>query len=257
MKKYLNLLILFCVIHKAQNNFIVYDKIIDASDGLEIIHEKNILVFNNKNSIFFSYKGELEDVNKFLNNTEKIRSSQVIKNIFNKKYFQVKDNSFTRETLFAIDDYQNFNWNILQNEETKILGYKCHKAIGKFRGREYIAWFTIELPIDIGPFKFRGLPGAILKVSDKNNIFTFEALKILLNLPLQIDINSKFNFYFPDETNDYITFQKYVEIQNKHIEEMRSRIDADRPKGVIVISRSGDRDFDIEKTFEWENLKNP
>lgn len=200
-------MVLFCVFYKAQNNFIVYDKIINDTGGTDMIHEKNILVFEETKSIFFSYRGSLENVNEFLTNKDKIKSSQIVENLINEKYFRVKDNSFSRDILFTIDYYQKFNWNILKNEEQSILGYKCYKALGKFRGRNYIAWFTVDIPIDIGPLKFRGLPGAILKISDKDNLFTFQASKIVLNIPQKIEINSKLSFSFPIEKSDYIDYK--------------------------------------------------
>ncbi len=258
MKKKINMLIiLFCFLCRAQNNFVVYDKIIDVSSESDKIYEKNILFFNDENSLFFSYKGELDNINSFLNNEEKIKSSQIIKNQFNDKYFQVKDNSFTRDILFTIDYYQDFNWEISKDKEIELLGYKCKKATGKFRGREYTAWFTTDLPISIGPLKFRGLPGIILKISDKDNIFIFEASKIVINFPQKFSIYSKLSFQFPPERNDNISYKDYIEKQNNHIKDMKAKIDANRPKGAIVISTSNDRDFNIEKSFEWEESKKP
>lgn len=253
MRNIIFFLSMFCALGKAQNNFIVYDKIIDIADGNEKIIEKNILGFDNESSIFFNYHGSLENVTQFLKNDEKVRSSKVVKNIFNEKYFLLKDNSFTREILFSQDNYQNFNWKIFQNERLYILGYKCNKAIGYFRGREYIAWFSSELSIDVGPLKFRGLPGTILKISDKDNLVTFEATKVILNLPQRIDLTPKFSFYFPsEEKKNYMNYKQFIDLENKSITDFMEKVAANRPKGSNPIEVSESREYEIEKTFEWE-----
>lgn len=258
MKKLINLtMILFCAFFKAQNNFIVYNKIIDVTDGNEKIFEKNILVFDNKESVFFSYRGSLEDVNNFLINDEKIKSSYIVKNSLPSKKFYIKNNSFTKDNLFAIDNYQDMNWKIMEQDKQTILGYNCYKAVGNFRGRNFIAYFTTDLPIDLGPLKFRGLPGIILKVSDKNNFFTYEAVKIVLNLPQKIDLNSKLSFSFPVEDSSYISYKEYIDIENKSLRDFKAKIEANRPVGTVVVSTSKERDFTIEKSFEWEDSKKP
>ena len=65
------------------------------------------------------------------------------------------------------------NWTITE-EKQKILSYNCMKATTSFRGRNYVAWFTSEIPIPNGPWKFGGLPGLILKLSDEEGHFVFE-----------------------------------------------------------------------------------
>jgi len=71
----------------------------------------------------------------------------------------------------------NFWWEILP-EMKNILGYKCQKAKGKFRGREYIAWFSSDIPRSDGPWKFCGLPGLILAVQDTKGDFVFTCTSI-------------------------------------------------------------------------------
>ena len=71
----------------------------------------------------------------------------------------------------------NFGWDILP-EMKNILGYKCQKAKGKFRGREYIAWFSSDIPRSDGPWKFCGLPGLILAVQDTKGDFFFTCTAI-------------------------------------------------------------------------------
>lgn len=41
------------------------------------------------------------------------------------------------------------------------------KALAIWRGRAYIAWFTEDLPISEGPWKFGGLPGLIVEIYDE------------------------------------------------------------------------------------------
>jgi GLPGLI family protein len=65
------------------------------------------------------------------------------------------------------------NWQITE-EKQKVLSYNCLKATTTFRGRSYIAWFTTEIPIPNGPWKFGGLPGLILKLHDTEQNFIFE-----------------------------------------------------------------------------------
>ncbi|MDR3338730.1 MAG: GLPGLI family protein [Candidatus Symbiothrix sp.] len=66
-----------------------------------------------------------------------------------------------------------FDWKIT-NETQEILSYNCQKATCSFRGRMYTAWFTMDIPVDNGPWKFGGLPGLILKISDSKNHFNYE-----------------------------------------------------------------------------------
>jgi len=67
---------------------------------------------------------------------------------------------------------------IIESDTLTIAGYLCQKANCTFRGRSYTAWFTMDIPIPNGPWKFGGLPGLILKVYDKDKLYTFECVKI-------------------------------------------------------------------------------
>ena len=66
----------------------------------------------------------------------------------------------------------------LANEQLSILGHRCQKATCRFRGRDFVEWFAADVPIKGGPWKFGGLPGLILKVSDVQNIYVWEAVAI-------------------------------------------------------------------------------
>ena len=75
------------------------------------------------------------------------------------------------------EPYPLMKWT-LSKETMEICGYKCQKATCHFRGRDFIAWFAPDILVRKGPWKFGGLPGLIMKVSDKDNIYSFECVRI-------------------------------------------------------------------------------
>lgn len=82
------------------------------------------------------------------------------------------------KNIFIVkDNYTNLKWNITK-ETKQVAGYTCTKATTNFRGREWIAWFTPEIPVSLGPWKLHGLPGIILETSDSTKKFTIIAEKI-------------------------------------------------------------------------------
>ena len=65
-------------------------------------------------------------------------------------------------------------WEIVSDTMT-ILSYLCQKATTRFKGRDFTAWFTPEIPRNEGPWKLCGLPGLILRAEDSQQYFVFEA----------------------------------------------------------------------------------
>ena len=83
-------------------------------------------------------------------------------------------------------------WKI-SRKKRKILGYTCQKATTWFLGRDYTAWFTKEIPVQNGPWKFGGLPGMILNVSDSEQHYVFECTDVE-RLKEKVPI-VKYNYY--------------------------------------------------------------
>lgn len=68
------------------------------------------------------------------------------------------------------------NWKLL--DETKIINtISCKKAEVIFKGRNWIAWYSPEIPLAYGPYKFSGLPGLIIKITDDKGDWDFELVK--------------------------------------------------------------------------------
>ena len=66
----------------------------------------------------------------------------------------------------------------LQEDTLTVCGYLCQKATCRFRGNNFVAWFTPDIPVSNGPWKFGGLPGLILKVFDNEMYYVFECIQI-------------------------------------------------------------------------------
>ena len=75
--------------------------------------------------------------------------------------------------IFYTEAMEPQAWEILPDTSV-ILGYPCQRAECDWRGRHYTAWFTEEIPISDGPYKFHGLPGLILAVRDSTDEYCWE-----------------------------------------------------------------------------------
>lgn len=51
-------------------------------------------------------------------------------------------------------------------------------ATTSFRGKIWKVWFSPELPFAVGPWKFAGVPGLILKAEDHSGIHSYEMIDI-------------------------------------------------------------------------------
>lgn len=80
-------------------------------------------------------------------------------------------------------------------KETKtICGYRCLKALCKWRGRSYTAWYSPQIPVSAGPWKFGGLPGLIMAVSDSTGDYSWDAIAVKKgNFPIYAPRRKKYN----------------------------------------------------------------
>jgi GLPGLI family protein len=130
------------------------------------------------------------------------------------------------------------NWTILP-DTASFLDYSCQKATLKFRGRNYEAWFSLQIPINDGPWKFFGLPGLILKVKDTEGQFDFECIGLEnLNTPYVIEIPK--GTYFDCNLKDY----------NKAISKKEGGYNININSGNIVIAG-----FKVDTSFQQIELE--
>lgn len=145
-----------------------------------------------------------------------------------------------------IDDVTvNLEWQLL-NEVKTIKNFKCNKATVNFRGRTFVAWYTLDIPISAGPWKFYGLPGLILEITDTENMYTWYATEIIYPAKEQLVLPD-----FDYSKFDLITLRAYVESKLENIKAQEklliSKMSQEQRLESSSIERTG-----LELIYEWE-----
>ena len=75
------------------------------------------------------------------------------------------------------EEWEKPQWTLIDSVKS-ILGHSCQLAKSLYRNRIWYAWFTLDIPINDGPWKLCGLPGLILEAYDPHKEYTFTAVAI-------------------------------------------------------------------------------
>lgn len=173
-------LTLFSQVYSQTNNRFVYElKFVRDTISKNVFTNIFFLDTNDKEIKF--YYQELYEVDSTQKATKNYNTSISISNSLMLKR---KPNSFENENYVFVDtDYYKYQtndkivWNILPETKTQN-NYNMQKAITNFGGRNWIAWFSKDIPINQGPFKFQGLPGLIFQIEDEKKHFSFNLVEI-------------------------------------------------------------------------------
>ncbi|WP_310990955.1 GLPGLI family protein [Aequorivita marina] len=162
----------------------------DSTDIASLREEPMELFIGNGSSLFqsqyVSYNDSLvkavsnkydDDPQRAVNLTLSLRKKTKISYIIYKTPEEtlVLDKIFTDK--FTYEDNEKMKWK-LSNETKHIGNYLCQRATTTYGGRDYTAWYTSEVPISDGPYKFKGLPGLILEIQDSRKQYVFEFLTL-------------------------------------------------------------------------------
>lgn len=145
---------------------------------------------------------------------------------------------------FIYKDLAPIKWNL--EDKFKIISeYKCQKATAQFRGRSYEAWFTSEIPLSFGPWKFHGLPGLILEVYDQTGEVYFSADRV------KIPFIAADSYVKEPKNNAIITNKEFQEKKYQSVQKNTMAMLARSPEGSTVVSTKV-KIIGIELEYEWE-----
>ncbi len=160
----------------------------DTLNRSSSIYEPMVLLTNGKKSIYYSenYKKAVDGFGKKLEDAMKtgnvldpssLPKSKVKHNVY-KDELNTYISNYLGKNYYTYESPDKLNWKIDNKSISTIGGYKCTKATVEAGGKKFVAWFTYDIPISDGPYKFRGLPGLILKVNEINDYINFELISI-------------------------------------------------------------------------------
>ncbi|WP_233701981.1 GLPGLI family protein [Kaistella palustris] len=82
---------------------------------------------------------------------------------------------------YEVPEDRPISWQILPAKK-KLGEFAVQEARTHFAGRNWTAWFTTDIAIQDGPYKFSGLPGLIVEISDESGSHKME-LKGIKKIP--------------------------------------------------------------------------
>lgn len=151
---------------------------------------------------------------------------------------RINDTEYLYEDKMNTQDWQ------FQTDTMTIMGYLCQKAVCEWRGREYEAWFTPDIPVSEGPLKFGGLPGLIMKLSDSLQEWTYEIDGIqYLNRPIVMRPPVKGKAY------QKTTRMKFLRGYRRFLNNMGAFIDASLEKPLGIKAGAGDKYDLMERDY--------
>ena len=163
----------------------------DTNNLEQVRHEDMILLVGKKISLFMSKNfyqffliGRKEEqegrLNEFLTGTE-------IRNFKTRFTYKIYKNYPTGRITYVDkvmptflqydEDINLFKWQ-LANQVDTIGDYVVHCAYTDYGGRHWVAWYTTDIPINDGPYKFQGLPGLIIRLYDDQKHYMFNLIKM-------------------------------------------------------------------------------
>lgn len=225
MKKIFNLLFIFsfCIVFGQSKQFLYeYKSMPDSTKKGVPQVEIMALNFNKDKSEYFSLEkfvadstiqSEIKDGSYYLKPPappqKRGRNISDIRVLKLSNSNEIKFVTRISDAYYLVSQNINLKWK-LYPEYITILNYKAQKATTEFGGRKWTAWFAKDIPFQDGPYKFRGLPGLIVKIEDETKSHQFE-LKGIKNL--------KNSFNYPDNSDESkieIQYLKYVKAFKDH-----------------------------------------
>ncbi|GEN75022.1 GLPGLI family protein [Chryseobacterium hagamense] len=194
MKRFLPLLVLISISINAQTHRFIYDLVYRPDSASTEVRKTNYyLDINPEESFYYERPFFVSD------SIEKASGRRIFsgkpsdllsRNLKTGQYVLYSIQSFD---IYQLKDTPQISWKI--EKETKTFSsLQLQKAITRFGGRNWTAWFSKDFPFQEGPYKFHGLPGMIVEIYDdqKNYHFTLNKSQNFTDTQLNsIYINAK------------------------------------------------------------------
>ena len=282
MKKLATLFLFVGLMISAQNNRVIYEyKYASDSTKIDSLKTEWMYLDINKTGSEYYSKSAFES-DSIINESIKKQMASGMKSIsvsrnrqggevsyeVEKTYPDYKISLITNigNDTYKVSEDRPINWTI-STEKKKIGELQTQKATTHFAGRNWIAWFTTDVPIQDGPYKFSGLPGLIVEIADEKNSHKIELKglkKITETVQEEANTQGKDIPFLKKKPID-VNRAKYLKIvaqyENDPVQGMREVLG--RPNSKVMININGKEISDpkdilreLEKNAREEMKKN-
>ena len=160
----------------------------DSTDSQYVETENFVVLYNAKNHrSLFMPEGKFNKDSLMLNNGDRM---EMVKDISRFRshipYLVFMDperrkttvvGEITGQKVFYETALSEISW--VKKDSTRLeKGLVLRLAEADFGGRHWLAWYAPSYPYDMGPYKFRGLPGLIIYLYDTKNHYFFKLEKL-------------------------------------------------------------------------------
>ncbi|KFC19963.1 GLPGLI family protein [Chryseobacterium sp. FH1] len=182
-----------------------------------------VLDINPNDVKYYSYTFlEKDSINKATNSQNRSWNDELLP--VTRKRNSTKNTNFVMvaDNLYSYPTNDIIKWN-LTNETKKYQGFNIQKATSEFGGRNWMAWFTKDIPFAEGPYKFQGLPGLVILLEDSEQHYVFDLVRSN-NLKTTYDTSNILEFRYGDKpipTTESKVVKKALEYFNDPLSDIR------------------------------------
>jgi GLPGLI family protein len=144
------------------------------------------LVINDNKSVYTSFENEKDVVEKSPDKVEgnvTTKTTRTLSKTVTDYYKDITNNTLLiekkiRDKEIVIKNLLHNNQWKLTNLTKKINDLECKQALGKDdKGREVVAWYSEDIPVNNGPAEYGGLPGLIVYLESYSWIYEMQELQ--------------------------------------------------------------------------------
>ncbi len=172
------ILLLFPFLLSAQTHRFVYEMKFKTDSTAKDFRKTNMVLDVNPDEIkFYNFEYiKIDSLNKTRPGNRSTMWDDEVPALIRKKNSELNRNYLLLDHFFVVETKDKMQWQ-LSDETKEQEGYHLQKATTTFGGRNWTAWFTKEINLQEGPYKFRGLPGFIFQIEDDKNNYQFSLIK--------------------------------------------------------------------------------
>lgn len=160
----------------------------------------------------------------------------------------IETRSFKGSNYLISDEFPPLVWNTNYTDVDTLGKHICHKATATYRGTTLVAYYTNDIPVPAGPYKFGGLPGLVVMLYNEGANPQYWLLKeIEYPYTGDVPINEKYIHALPK-----LSLQSYIKKEDLETEERMRMMMSKIPltEGVTVEHKKVRGS--VEQVYEWE-----